>query len=190
MTRTELLTYFQHTQSPRYSAEYRCDRTVQAAVLLPLVTINNKLHLLFTERAMHLKHHPGQISFPGGKYEEEDGDLLTTALRETHEEVGIRPNQVDIIGELPTYTTVSNYRVKPYIGFIENGVNLRLDKNEVNSAFTVPLDYLINTANHFSITRHTKHEKHIVYFIKWQSYTIWGVTAAFVQHLATHINHN
>ncbi len=158
-----------------------------AAVLIPLVDNGDDLTVLLTERAKHLKHHPGQISFPGGKKEESDNDLKHTALRETHEEIGIASNEVQIIGELPKFRTISRYEVLPYIGLISAGYETVIDTNEVESVFEVPLTYLLEPNNYFVHWAKRHNRKQPVYFIKWQDYTIWGATASFLRTLSNHL---
>jgi 8-oxo-dGTP pyrophosphatase MutT (NUDIX family) len=157
-----------------------------AAVLIPIIEYPDCLKVLFTVRAAHLKHHGGQISFPGGKQELSDDDLIHTALRETHEEIGIEPSQVEIVGRLPRYRTVSRFEVVPYIGFIQSPVNLRLDDNEVSLTFEVPLNYLLDQNNHLIHWVKRKNAQYPVYFIPWQDKNIWGATAAFVRNLTNH----
>ncbi|ANH66778.1 CoA pyrophosphatase [Mitsuaria sp. 7] len=124
----------------------------QAAVLIPLVQRAEGLHVLLTERTAHLRDHAGQISFPGGRAEPEDGSPERTALREAEEEIGLDERYVDLIGQLPVYRTVTAYEVTPVVGLIRPGFSLRLDAFEVAEAFEVPLEFLMNPAHH---QRHT-----------------------------------
>ena len=130
---------------------------------------------------------PGQVSFPGGKQEPEDPDLLTTALRETREEIGLESEHIHIIGNLPSYRTVSRYEVLPYIGLVTPPFSLSLDYNEVDEVFEVPVSFLLDQSNHLIhwVTRHGA--KHPIYFIPWQDKNIWGATAAFVRTLSNHL---
>jgi 8-oxo-dGTP pyrophosphatase MutT (NUDIX family) len=126
--------------------------TTQAAVLIPLVERPGGLHVLLTQRTAHLRDHAGQVSFPGGRAEPEDGSPERTALREAEEEIGLDERFVDLIGQLPVYRTVTAYEVTPVVGLIRPGFSLRLDAFEVAEAFEVPLDFLMNPAHH---QRHT-----------------------------------
>ena len=85
------------------------------------------LNLIFTERALHLRHHPGQISFPGGRYESSDLSLQQTALRETEEEIGILPCQVSLFGSMPELPTISGFVITPFLGFVDNDHTLLVD---------------------------------------------------------------
>ncbi|MEQ8206706.1 MAG: CoA pyrophosphatase, partial [Woeseia sp.] len=118
-----------------------------SAVLIPIVERREGLTVLLTERAAHLKHHPGQISFPGGRMELSDRDLRETALRETQEEIGVGPEQVAVAGYLTPLPTVSGYAVTPIVGLVDANVVLRIDQREVAAAFEVPLEFLLDSTN-------------------------------------------
>lgn len=120
----------------------------QAAVLVPLVERPSGLHVLLTQRTAHLRDHAGQISFPGGGAEPEDGSPERTALREAEEEIGLDESFVDLIGQLPLYRTVTAYEVTPVVALVRPGFALRLDAFEVAEAFEVPLAFLMNPAHH------------------------------------------
>ncbi len=124
----------------------------QAAVLIPLVQRAHGLQVLLTQRTAHLRDHAGQVSFPGGRAEPEDGSPERTALREAQEEIGLEERHVDLIGQLPVYRTVTAYEVTPVVALVQPGFSLRLDAFEVAEAFEVPLAFLMNPAHH---RRHT-----------------------------------
>lgn len=155
-----------------------------ASVLMPLIERNNQLSLLFTVRAAHLRTHAGQISFPGGKQEPQDADLQATALRESHEEIGLDPQAVAIIGKLPDYRTISRFSVRPYLGLIAQPPSLALDHNEVASCFEVPLAFLLDPRNHQYQLVERNGQQMPIYFIHWQDKQIWGATAAFIRNLS------
>ncbi|WP_026374769.1 CoA pyrophosphatase [Aestuariibacter salexigens] len=159
-----------------------------AAVLFPIVDRLEQLTVLFTRRSSHLKNHAGQVSFPGGKQEPDDEDLLATALRETREEIGLADAHIEVIGQLPRFRTISYFEVVPYIGIVTPPFELTLDRNEVEEVFEVPLAYLLDMNNHHIqwFTRHGKQRP--VYFIPWNDLHIWGATASFVRNLAYHFN--
>jgi len=156
-----------------------------AAVLVPLVVYNHGVHVLFTERALHLQHHAGQVSFPGGRIETSDCDAVSAALRETFEEIGLEPKAVQIIGSLPDYHTVTRYRVTPVVGLIDALPALKLDPLEVAGAFEVPLEYLMNPC-HYQLRRITLEGiPRTFYSIPFESgrrYFIWGATAAILRN--------
>jgi 8-oxo-dGTP pyrophosphatase MutT (NUDIX family) len=163
-----------------------------AAVLVPLVQRPSGLHVLLTQRTDHLHDHAGQISFPGGRTEPEDGSPEATALREAEEEVGLAHEHVQVIGRMPVYTTVTNFVVTPVVALVEPHFTLNLDTFEVAEAFEVPLAFLMNPANH---RRHAVPieggERHFL-SMPWQGqgpsseareYFIWGATAAMLRNL-------
>ena len=163
-----------------------------AAVLLALVQRDDGLHVLLTQRTDHLRDHAGQISLPGGRSEPTDADPVATALREAAEEVGLAPERVQVIGQLPTYTTVTNYVVTPVVAIVTPPLNWVLDTFEVAEVFEVPLQYLMTPAHH---------QRHVFSFdggqrqflsMPWRGtaadgsardYFIWGATAAMLRNL-------
>lgn len=158
-----------------------------ASVLVPLVQRPEGLQVLLTQRTAHLHDHAGQISFPGGRQEEGDPDEAATALRETEEEVGLARRHVEVIGTLPIYTTVTNYRVTPVVGLVQPPFDLQLDSFEVAEAFEVPLHFLMTPANHH---RHrVDYDGGVHHFLSmpWhdgrREYFIWGATAAMLRNL-------
>ncbi|MFT5163973.1 MAG: 8-oxo-dGTP pyrophosphatase MutT (NUDIX family) [Alteromonadaceae bacterium] len=162
------------------------DKLVPAAVLIPMVERHNKLFVILTQRAAHLKHHPGQVSFPGGRFEHADDTLINTALRETHEEVGIKPGEVQIIGQLQTYQTISQYVVTPFVGFVNADYQLILDKNEVDDAFEVPWAFFLNRDNHHQMSFKRLGQQRNVHFMPFENRFIWGTTAAMLHDLVSH----
>lgn len=160
----------------------------QAAVLIPCVDRPQGLSVIFTKRASHLKSHPGQISFPGGKYEFFDHSLADTALREAHEEIGLHPSQVSIIGQLPALITISRFNVTPFVAFVEDGYQSLIDKNEVDYIFEVPANYLFNPDNLYSKKMQIKGTAHRIFAINYQRHFIWGVTAQIIQALQSQLD--
>lgn len=167
-----------------------------AAVLVALVQRqgggDGDLQVLLTRRTEHLRDHAGQISFPGGRTEPGDSGPAATALREAHEEVGLPPDAVDVIGHMPTYTTVTNYLVTPVVALVRSPYPVRLDSFEVAEAFEVPLSHLMNPANHQRHVFHYEGGQHQFLSMPWQGqgaegrpreYFIWGATAAMLRNL-------
>jgi 8-oxo-dGTP pyrophosphatase MutT (NUDIX family) len=118
-----------------------------ASVLVPLV-MHARPTVLLTERTAHLSTHSGQVAFPGGKADETDADAAATALREAHEEVGLEERYIEVIGTLPTYTTGTAFIVTPVVALVRPGFVLQRNPDEVADIFEVPLDFLMNPANH------------------------------------------
>jgi 8-oxo-dGTP pyrophosphatase MutT (NUDIX family) len=153
---------------------------VPAAVLVPLVNRPEGLQVLLTERAAHLPDHPGQISFPGGRVEPDDADDAAAALREAHEEVGLPPERVEILGELASYDTVTGYRVRPVVGWLEPPLDLVPDPLEVASVFEVPLEFLLDPANHLRHFRMLGDLRRDYWAMPYGERYIWGATAAML----------
>lgn len=159
-------------------------RVTLAAVLIPLVPRGDELHVLLTQRTPHLKDHPSQISFPGGRVEGGDQDRIETALREAEEEIGLARAQVAILGTLPDYDMPSGFRISPVIGWVEPPFTLTLDPFEVESAFEVPLSFLLNPANH-QRRRYVFNGRERDYLaMPYEGRYIWGATAGMLQRLS------
>jgi 8-oxo-dGTP pyrophosphatase MutT (NUDIX family) len=157
-----------------------------AAVLVPLVVRGGDVQVLLTERTAHLTDHAGQISFPGGRVEEGDQGPIATALRETEEEIGLAARAVDVLGELPEYSTVTGYRVTPVVGLIEQPFSLSLDAFEVSEAFEVPLAYLMDPVHHERRLVTLVDAARTFYAMPYSAarrYFIWGATAAMLRNL-------
>jgi 8-oxo-dGTP pyrophosphatase MutT (NUDIX family) len=118
-----------------------------ASVLIPLV-MRDELYVLLTQRTMHMSTHGGQIAFPGGKADADDADAVATALRETHEEVGITDSHIEVIGSLPTYLTGTQFIITPVVALLNPDFELHINTNEVAHVFEVPLSFLMNPTNH------------------------------------------
>jgi 8-oxo-dGTP pyrophosphatase MutT (NUDIX family) len=163
-----------------------------ASVLVPLVARDDGLHVLLTRRTDHLTDHAGQISFPGGRADPGDVDVVDTALREAQEEVGLPRERVQVLGPLNTYSTVSSYVVTPIVGLIEPPFQLALDAFEVAEAFEVPLPFLMTPAHHQRHAMEYEGVKRQFLSMPWQGidaqgqpreYFIWGATAAMLRNL-------
>jgi 8-oxo-dGTP pyrophosphatase MutT (NUDIX family) len=154
-------------------------------VLVPLIVRDQGMSVLLTQRTAHLHDHAGQISFPGGRVEEEDPTPVATALRETFEEIGLAPEAVDVIGALPQYVTATGYLVTPVVGLIEREFSLALDEFEVAEAFEVPLTFLMDPANHQRRRIELGAVARTFYampFTAARRYFIWGATAAMLRN--------
>jgi 8-oxo-dGTP pyrophosphatase MutT (NUDIX family) len=165
---------------------------VAASVLMPLVERDGGLHVLLTRRTDHLTDHAGQVSFPGGRAEPEDVDVVDTALREAHEEVGLPRERVQVLGPLNTYSTVSSYVVTPIVALVQPPFDLALDAFEVAEAFEVPLQFLMTPAHHHRHAAEFAGVKRQFLSMPWQGvdaqgqpreYFIWGATAAMLRNL-------
>jgi 8-oxo-dGTP pyrophosphatase MutT (NUDIX family) len=124
------------------------DRPVMSAAVLVPIVMHERPTVLLTERTKHLSTHSGQIAFPGGKSDDGDVDAAATALREAWEEVGLPPEAVRVLGHLPIYTTGTAFNITPVVALVRPGFDLMPNANEVADVFEVPLDFLMNPANH------------------------------------------
>ncbi len=148
-----------------------------AGVLVPILEHRKGLSVLLTQRASHLKHHAAQASFPGGRMEEHDVDLRQTALRETQEEVGIDPADVDVIGYLRTMPTITGFAVTPIVGIVRPDVELVIDRTEVEYAFEVPLDFLLEEGNDQLVDREWEGRRFRLKEFHYDGERVWGATA-------------
>lgn len=155
--------------------------SVPAAVLVPMVLDNGPPYLLLTQRAAELKHHAGEICFPGGVCNP-DEDSLDTALRETWEEIGLHPAEVDILGTLDDVYSIHDYRVTPHIGAISAKPSLRLNISEICRIIEVPLSSLEDPSCQRIEERGWKDRNYPVYFYKYLEDDIWGMTAEIVRN--------
>jgi len=149
----------------------------EASVLVPIVDRASGPHILFTKRADHLSDHPGQMSFPGGGRESEDADRTATALREANEEIGLRPEEVEIHGRLDDFETITDYAVRPFVASIPDREYTPCDA-EVAEITVLPLSALIDPENYESEQRdHPRYGRIRLHFFHVEGYTVWGATA-------------
>jgi 8-oxo-dGTP pyrophosphatase MutT (NUDIX family) len=154
-----------------------------AAVLVPIVDRPEGTTVLLTQRSDHLDHHPGQVSFPGGRIEEHDEDVVAAALRETEEEIGLARSFVEIVGPLDQYRTGTGFDITPVVGLVRPGFTLTLDAFEVAEVFEVALDFVLDPANHKRESQFWKGEQRHYYVFPHDDYYIWGATAGMLVNL-------
>jgi len=155
----------------------------RAAVLIPLFKKNGEYHILFTRRTDKVEHHKGQISFPGGRKDEADKDLLATALREAEEEMGIRREDVQVLGELDDICTVTHFCVSPFVGVIPYPYPFRVSPREIEEVIEVPLAVLFEKSNLRKEFRELQGKRWPVYYYQYDRHTIWGATASILKQL-------
>lgn len=150
-----------------------------AAVLILIYDRDGEPHVLFTERTHKVEHHKGQISFPGGACDDTDDCGETTALRETYEEIGVKPEDVTIIGQLDEMVTVSNFKVTPYVGILatQSEYPFVLNKQEVERVVQVPLSFLLDERNMELEMREHQGREVLVPAFNYNGHRIWGATA-------------
>jgi 8-oxo-dGTP pyrophosphatase MutT (NUDIX family) len=154
-----------------------------AGVLVPIIDHSSELTVLLTKRSAELKHHAGQVSFPGGRMEDHDEDVEAAALRETFEEVGIAAHHVSVIGYLGTMPTITGYAVSPVVGMVSASAELKIDKTEVEYAFEVPLSFLLNSDNDVRTLWDAEDRKVPMVEFHWEGERIWGATAFMILSL-------
>jgi 8-oxo-dGTP pyrophosphatase MutT (NUDIX family) len=154
-----------------------------AAVLALIIKDGDELSLTFTQRADHLQAHAGQISLPGGRQNVGRESLAECALRETEEEVGIAPEQIELLGRWDSYETVTGYEVTPFVGIMDGPVEFVTDPGEVADVFMVPLEFLMDPKNHRLEEKEFRGMLRRFYAMPWQGRYIWGATAGMLKAL-------
>lgn len=161
-----------------------------AAVMMPIILSDTCDSLLLTQRSDTLKSHAGQISFPGGRLDTEDETLLDCALRETHEEVGIHKNKINIVGSLGDWHSQSGFLISVYIGLINAPLSLKACEQEVAEIFEVPIDFVLEPTHYEKIDFKREGQDYSYYQIQYQGKRIWGFTAGMMYLLSRILNHN
>jgi 8-oxo-dGTP pyrophosphatase MutT (NUDIX family) len=171
---------------PEDVAEVEVHGRTEAAVLVPLYLEGGALHAVFTKRREDLRRHPGEISFPGGRRDEHEPDLLTTALREAQEEIGLPPDAVEILGALqPTPTIATSYAVYPFVGMIEPGREWTLSAREVAEVLELSLRELRDAHGKRRLIRRGIPIRTDTYEVG--DHLIWGATARILADLLSRI---
>lgn len=163
-----------------------------AGVLIPLLRHLEQWHVLYIRRAQHdLDMHSGQVAFAGGKQEDHDHDLQATALREAEEEIGIKPQDVNVLGELSSHHSISRFRITPVVAQIPWPYPLSPDPGEVARAFTIPLQWLADPAHHRIEQRRLDQDQAfpVVYFSEYDGEVLWGATARMTLSLLDCLGH-
>ena len=159
------------------------DRILRPAAVLIAVSPQTETVFL-TKRSAALKHHPGQVAFPGGKQDPGDPTLTAAALREAEEEVGLPRSQVRVLGEMPTHETVTGFSMTPVLGLIEGPYVPRAEAGEVSEVFEVPLAHVTDPANFIVQSRRWQGRVRHYYTVPFGPYYIWGATGRILRALA------
>lgn len=155
-----------------------------AAVLVGVHDQDGVAQVTLTKRSSRLKHHPGQIAFPGGKQDDGDATPVEAALREAEEEVGLPRDLVDVLGVLPSHETVTGFTVTPVLGWIRDTFLPVPEAGEVAEVFTVPLSHLIDRDRFVIESRIWRGRRRFYYAVPWGPYYVWGATARILRGLA------
>jgi len=158
-----------------------------ASVLVPLVERGSGVNLILTRRAALLKHHPGQVAFPGGKQEPDDPSPLAAALREAEEEIALPPSRVEVLGSLDPHETVTSFAVQPFVGVVDPGFRPRPDPGEVEEVFEVPLVFALDPDNLQVHGRVWQGVERRYYVIPYGPHYIWGATARMLKALSDRV---
>lgn len=154
-----------------------------AAVLVPIVVRANSLSLLLTRRTEALRQHAGQVSFPGGAIDRDDGDAINAALRETWEETGIAPSFVEPIGYLDRLDTISAFSITPVVAVVSEGFTICPEPGEVAEVFEVPLQYILHPGRMQSVPVTWRGQTRQVDEFHYESWRVWGATASILRNL-------
>jgi len=169
------------THQERRDYHQALGRTVRpAGVLILLIQRDDALSIVLTQRTAHLHDHAGQISFPGGRYEPEDTDIVATALRESFEEIGTIANRIQVIGSLPNYVTVTAYEITPVVA-TSPPQTFACDPFEVADAFEVPLVHVLDDANWRRDSFLREGQRREYWAVPYQERYIWGATAGMLR---------
>ena len=161
------------------------DRKLQpSAVLIAVQNVDGVPHVILTERASTLKHHAGQVAFPGGKRDAQDINLEQTALREADEEIGLAADNVQVLGCMPSHETITGFSITPVLGLVRDAFEPRIDPNEVAEVFLCPLAHVTDSANFSVQGRRWRRQQRYYHTVPYGPYYIWGATAQILRALA------
>ena len=181
---TDLFTRKHHPLAKEYKDKVNLR---PSAVLVPICNFDDEIKIILTKRPDKLKDHAGQISFPGGKIEKMDSSPIDTALREAKEEIGLHSKNVRVIGNLDVYITGTGYRIMPIVCLVSDYSSLKINKNEVDEVFFLPLKFLMDSSNHkIEIATYEVDNKkydYDYYVLPYKDYHIWGATAGMLINL-------
>jgi 8-oxo-dGTP pyrophosphatase MutT (NUDIX family) len=161
----------------------------KAAVLVLMICIEGEWNLLFTKRSELLKNHQGQVSFPGGAVEEQDSDIIATAIREANEEIGITESAIHVIGTMPEFFTISNFAVTPVLAILDWPISLSLSQEEVSKVFSIPIKWLQKPGRYEErmFTHPSGFHGTVIFFEPYEDEILWGISAKITVDLIQEI---
>ncbi|WP_091520828.1 CoA pyrophosphatase [Aerobium aerolatum] len=172
-----------HTLNPDMQELLAQMKLRDAAVLIPVVDYGDHTRMILTKRTEKLRSHSGQISFPGGRIDATDPTPEFAAMREAEEEIGLTPDYVDVVGRMPDYVSGSGFRIAPILAVVRPGFSLKINEDEVDDAFEVPLGFLMDPANHNRESRIWQNRERYFYTMPFGERYIWGITAGIIRNL-------
>ena len=159
----------------------------EAGVLVPILTTGAEPRVILTKRSSALKHHPGQIAFPGGKRDDSDPSIEAAALREAHEEIGLPHGAANVLGQMPGHETVTGFNITPIVARVEADFDPVPEAGEVAEVFDVPLAHLMEPDNYRIEGRRWRGQRRLYYAVPYGPYYIWGATARILRALADRV---
>jgi 8-oxo-dGTP pyrophosphatase MutT (NUDIX family) len=166
----------------RYEITEDFPKLKKKSAVLIILKNQKELKVIFTKRTNKVAYHKGEISFPGGLWEKGDKNLLDTALRETKEELGIPPEDLDVIGAIsPIYTLVTNFSIYPYVAYLKKNYFFSISKDEIEKVIEVPLTYLLNPTEYREDVWEYEGKKIPMYYFTYNKDIIWGATARILK---------
>lgn len=172
-----------HTLNPDMQELLAQMKLRDAAVLIPVVDYGDHTRMILTKRTEKLRSHSGQISFPGGRIDATDPTPEFAAMREAEEEIGLTPDYVDVVGRMPDYVSGSGFRIAPILAVVRPGFSLKINADEVDDAFEVPLGFLMDPANHNRESRIWQNRERYFYTMPFGERYIWGITAGIIRNV-------
>lgn len=170
-----------HVLNPQSILDVAAMKLKDAAVLVPVIDDGDDARVIFTLRTTTLRKHSGQIAFPGGSIDPEDGSPEAAAIREAEEEIGLGRHFVEPVARLPHYLAGTGFRITPVLAVVRPGFELTLNPTEVADAFEVPLSFLMDPGNHLRDIMTWKGNERHIYRVPYESRMIWGITAGIVR---------
>lgn len=172
-----------HLLNPDIVERMALEKLREAAVLIPVVDRGAEAGLILTRRTQSMRQHSGQVAFPGGAVDADDGSPEAAALREAYEEIGLEAGFVETLGRLPAYLTTTGFRITPVIGLVQADYALTINRDEVDAAFEVPFAFVMNPDNHRRESRVWQGKERFYYSMPFEEHHIWGVTAGILRVL-------
>ncbi len=155
----------------------------RASVIIPLLEVECEVFVMLTQRSKRLRSHAGQVSFPGGKQDQRDANSLETAIRETHEEIGLPKEKIEIIGTLDQILSLHHYLVTPFVAIIPADFVPIPNEDEIDAVFKVPLSFFMKNDQHWTEEFETPFAKVLVHHFEFEGFDIWGLTAKLILRL-------